>query len=43
MYMLRSDPFKCEIDIVPSELQLEVIELTSNDSLKMDFQKMLQR
>lgn len=33
------NPFKCDIDKVPAEMQLEVIELTTNDSLKTDFQE----
>lgn len=33
------NPFDCEIDKVPSHLQLEVIELTSNDSFKAAFKE----
>lgn len=36
---LFQNPFHCKIDKVPSKLQLEVIELTSNDSLKADFKE----
>lgn len=36
---LFQNPFGCDIDDVPSELQLEVIELTSNDLLQANFQE----
>lgn len=36
---LVQNPFNFDIDKVPSELQLEVIELTTNDSLEANFQK----